>query len=383
MVDAKLQGRQPVGGEGGWQPDASQRALPARSSPLMCDAARGGVWDDSRGSLRDGAPVGMQDDARGRVRGGAQPDIRLASRPGALLQPAPQLSDPSQSPCLAASGGSPHSASQPVPHPALRPAPQPDPQPSPQLLRRCLELYLATCRGERRLDEKTLKAYRCDITQFLAWIEEAGLPFERESIRAYVVRLNEKRTASTVMRKVASIRAWAGWMKRERLMPANPFDDLEIRMRRPEILPRVVRSADLRLLLTNERETPPQTQEGSVTRDMIAVRDRAVLELLVATGMRVSELCALNVESIDLFSDQVRIFGKGSKERVVVLGSQKTLAVIERYMDLRLQRACAWSCAPTAALFLNRSNKRLTDQAVRKMIVRRAKEAGITRHITP
>ena len=88
-----------------------------------------------------------------------------------------------------------------------------------------LELYLARCTNERRLDDKTVKAYRCDILQFIDWITECRLTFNREAMRLHLVYLNGKFSASTVRRKLASLRAWTNWLKREHLIYATPFED--------------------------------------------------------------------------------------------------------------------------------------------------------------
>ena len=250
-----------------------------------------------------------------------------------------------------------------------------------------LGLYLARCRNERRLDDKTVKAYRCDILQFIDWLTVRGLTFNREAMRKHLVHLNAKFSASTVRRKLASLRAWTNWLKRERLISASPFEDLEVNVRQPLLLPRTIGLADLRRILepgeTGRKGKQSKPRKGAWQKNAIALRDQTVLELLTATGIRVSELCSLDVESIDLSTQQLRVFGKGSKERIVVLGSKQTLAVLEVYMKSRKGPSTAWCQPETEALFLSRSMQRLTDQAVRKIIRKRTREAGVEQHITP
>ncbi len=247
-----------------------------------------------------------------------------------------------------------------------------------------LDLYMHRCRDERRLDEKTVRAYRCDILQYIEWLEGHEYVFDRESMRKYLVHLNKRWSASTVRRKLASLRAWTNWLKREHLITATPFEDLEVNVRQPLLLPRTIGLADLRRILEpTRRGAAKPARKGAWQRNAIALRDQAVLELLTATGIRVSELCSLDVESIDLSTQQLRIFGKGSKERIVVLGSKQTLAVMDAYMDSRKGTKTAWCQPATDALFLNRSKQRLTDQAVRKIIRKRVHEAGVEQHITP
>lgn len=278
-------------------------------------------------------------------------------------------------------------------HTTKRESVQPIPEGSvpPGVLEANVRVYLSRCQGEHRLSDKTIKAYRCDLTQFIVWLSEARLPLDREAVRSYLVHLNEKYAASTVCRKIASMRAWVGWLKREHLIEKSPFEDLDVRLRQPLLLPRVICPAELHDILEPNPRSARLLEEvtrsfASLPEDMrhaLVLRDQAVLELLVATGMRVSELCALDLEDLDLYAKQVRIFGKGSKERVVVLGSKQTLAIMERYVSIRRAPRQPWSDLATHALFLNRANNRLTEQAVRKIINRRAREAGVETHITP
>ena len=109
-----------------------------------------------------------------------------------------------------------------------------------EVLTDAVALYLVRCRGERRLDKKTVKAYSCDIEQFLIWLDEGTKPFNRLSMRDYMVYLNGLHAASTVRRKLASLRAWSTWMRREGFMSASPFDDLDINIRQPLLLPRTI-----------------------------------------------------------------------------------------------------------------------------------------------
>lgn len=247
-----------------------------------------------------------------------------------------------------------------------------------------LKLYLARCTDERRLDDKTVKAYRCDISQFIDWITDCGYVFNREAMRKHLAYLNGRFSASTVRRKLASLRAWTNWLKRERLIAATPFEDLEVSVRLPLLLPRTIGLSDMRRMLEPKgRQGKASRTVGVATKSAIALRDQAVLELLCATGIRVSELCSLDIESIDMSTKQLRVFGKGSKERIVVLGSKQTLAVLDRYIECRRGPATEWFEPRTDALFLNRSMHRITDQAVRKIIRKRANEAGVELHITP
>ena len=252
-----------------------------------------------------------------------------------------------------------------------------------EVLTDSVAMYLARCRGEKRLDQKTVKAYCCDIEQFLVWLEGGTRDFSRASMREYMVFLNARYAASTVRRKLASLRAWATWMRREDYMMGSPFDDLDVSIRQPLLLPRTIGPRDLRQML--EPQVTGGVEQGECTPSVLELRDQAVLELLIATGIRVSELCALNLESVDLSARQVRIFGKGSKERIVMLGSIHTVIALGDYISVRkpMEQCGIRGAQNTRALFLNRSKERISDQAVRKIILKRAKEVGVEAHITP
>lgn len=246
------------------------------------------------------------------------------------------------------------------------------------------EVYLACCVGERRLNLKTVKAYRCDISQYLAWAEEGQVNYSRSTMREYLVHLNTKYSVSSVRRKLAALRAWSNWMCREGYIQVSPFKDLDISIRKPIILPRVIGPADLRLLMDPGDSRIPICK-ATECRDVRDMRDQAVLEMLIATGARVSEVCSLDIESVDMDAHTVRIHGKGSKERIVYLGSVHTIEALEGYLTIRLspeERGNAGE-GEEHALFLNSSHKRLGEQGVRSIIKRRAKEAGVHSHITP
>ena len=135
-----------------------------------------------------------------------------------------------------------------------------------------LKLYMERCRDQRRLDAKTIKAYRCDIIQFMAWLDEGRFEFDRESMRSYVAHLNHKWSASTVRRKLASLKAWANWLKRERLIAASPFEDLEINVRMPLLLPRRSRC---RSCVGSSSRWGPRSRRRSGARGLAARAHRA------------------------------------------------------------------------------------------------------------
>ena len=147
-------------------------------------------------------------------------------------------------------------------------------------LTQALEAYLARCTGERRLDAKTIKAYKCDIEQHIEWLEVKRLALDCDTMRDYLVYLNGIWAASTVRRKLASLRAWCGWMRREHLIAVNPFDDLEISIRQPLLLPRTIGPSEMkRILMPGTNEAKRLKERKTVQTNAVKLRDQAILEM--------------------------------------------------------------------------------------------------------
>lgn len=243
--------------------------------------------------------------------------------------------------------------------------------------------YLTYCERERRLDAKTVRAYRCDLRQFMRWLASGS--FGRTEVRGYVAHMGERLAASSARRKVASIRAYAHHREVE-CGEESPFRTLTVSIREPRRLPRTVPVADLRRMLsTSAREA---REEGNTAYDSFrAARDLAALELLIATGVRVSELCALDVADVDLSGRVLRIWGKGSKERVVQLECPETLRALRLY----LSRRRAWLAGlegndrldDQEPLLVTRFGTRMSDQSARAAVDRAARRAQASRHVTP
>lgn len=237
-----------------------------------------------------------------------------------------------------------------------------------------MEDYLSYCRDQKQLSWHTTKAYRIDLKQFQNCTGIMSYP-DKVSLQTYAVYLHHNYMPKSVKRKIASIRSFCSWLVSESLIEISPFTKVNLRFREPQVLPRYVSLRDIESLLHaaySETRNHDLSDHGLFT----AWRDVAVLEMLFATGMRVSELCSLKIEYLDLDTGVVRIFGKGSRERIITIGNAKVLE------SLRTYRAC---CPETngGTVFLNRVGKPLSDQSVRIIIRRCALSAGIKQHITP
>jgi integrase/recombinase XerD len=232
--------------------------------------------------------------------------------------------------------------------------------------------YLAV---EKGYSEHTIAAYRNDLTGLAGFAKKEKISawpgFSRQSMLSYLLDLKERGyVATTVARKVAAGRSFFGFLVAEGIIKADPTEN----MSSPSVgkaLPRPIPLNQVRLLL--EQPAKLATPE--------AKRDRAMLELLYASGMRVSELVALNLGDVNTEGDYfVRCFGKGRKERIIPLYEQIALTV-KKYIDEDRPRLAHGK--KETALFLNARGERLTRQGFWQKLKEYVKSAGLDEQISP
>lgn len=236
-----------------------------------------------------------------------------------------------------------------------------------------IEMYLKACRFQKNLDEKTIKAYRIDLRQFLDFWEEAGGPLSRETLTGYIEQLNKTFKPKSAKRKIAALKAFFHYLEEEEILLDNPFHKLKIHMQQPKTLPRAV---PLHLIEAMLRAVYAEIDSAKGSACKTAVRDAAVMEMLFATGVRVSELCGLNVRDVDLTRACVMVWGKGAKERLLYIGNIEVLDALKRYLGLSER-------SPNSPLFLNRHEGRLSEQSVRTILKKYEQKANLTLHVTP
>ena len=236
--------------------------------------------------------------------------------------------------------------------------------------------YLLDCKYQKGLDSKTLKAYRIDLEQFSALISQSDLELTREGLMKYISDLHQRYKPRTVKRKIASVKAFCSYLEYEELMRENPFSRLRLKLNPPLILPRTIPLPVIEAVLTAAYQAREETRTTEQQKSVL--RDIAVLELLFATGVRVSELCALQYADVRLEEGEIKIYGKGAKERFVQIANQDVLNALchyrENYRDAIEQ---------AGAFFVNRSRRPLSTQSVRAIVNKYCKLAGVESHITP
>ena len=239
-----------------------------------------------------------------------------------------------------------------------------------------IEAYRRSVAG---LSPDTVRAYASDIERFAEWAGRGGASgpsdVDRITLRRYLAFLATRRYAkATISRTAASLRSYFGWCARRGLVDSDPAARLSAPS--PDSrLPRVLGHAELDRLLTSPPPVPDAdaddrvavTQEGPAPRD---VRDDAVLELLYGSGMRVAELCGLDVDDLDLDRGVVTVTGKGAKQRQVLV--HDTCAAAVRSWLGGPRSAMATATSPGGALFLNGRGNRLGSRDVRRILDRRS-----------
>jgi len=237
--------------------------------------------------------------------------------------------------------------------------------------------YFDYCEFQKNLNQKTIKAYRIDIAQFFDFIVTKEGGFIKTNISDYITHLHRNYKPKTIKRKIASLKAFFSWMEYEEILEYNPFTKLNLKFQEPHLLPRTIPVNVIELLFStvyHELVIESKTSYKVAT----SLRDVAVLELLFATGMRVSELCSLKSNDLDIENNIVRIYGKGSKERIVPISNSSVLGALKKY-----KAEYNDSIEGSDYFFVNRLNHRLSEQSVRFMINRYTEKANITEHITP
>ena len=247
-------------------------------------------------------------------------------------------------------------------------------------LQEIIPRYLEFCRYQKCLDEKTLKAYRIDLRQFTEWVNAAKdvevSEISKDMLENYVAILHREFKPKTVKRKIASLKALFHYLEYEEILTVNPFDRMRVKFREPVILPKTIPLFAVETFLTKMYQDYTATE--TAYRKQTILREIAVIELLFATGMRISELCALKPADVDLQDRTILIYGKGAKERRIQIGSEAVVSILRTYCDEYRE-----VMQKSRSFFVNQSGTPVSDQAIRRMINRYVKRAGIEMHITP
>ena len=236
-----------------------------------------------------------------------------------------------------------------------------------------LEQFLTHLRVTRNASPYTIKNYSNDIGQFLDYCRTKGVgsleQVDRSLLRGYLAELDAVGyVKASIARRVAELRSFGDFLVREGVLERNTFRTVSA-PRIPKRLPHYLTVAEVEALLAVPDTSTPR-----------GLRDRAIIEVLYAAGLRVSELVGLNVADVDLHQALVQVVGKGGKERIGLLG-RPAVQALRAY--LKVGRPALLGQRPTNALWLNHRGGRLTTRGVALILSRAGKQAGIRTPVSP
>ena len=243
-------------------------------------------------------------------------------------------------------------------------------------MKQAMERFTRWLETEKGYSLHTVRAYQSDLLEFTATLSEGCRPpaIAVTHVRDFVVGLHGRNTAASVGRKLSTLRTFFKFLQREKVIQADPL----VGITGPKIgraIPVFLTVDEVFLLL----ETPGAS-------DSFYLRDRAILELLYSTGIRVAELVSRNLLDLDFEGEVLRVRGKGNKERLVPVGlpaKEAVIAWLPQRQQLITARAARGRTVEKDALFLNGRGGRLTTRSVERMVRMFGEKAGITQIVTP
>jgi len=236
-----------------------------------------------------------------------------------------------------------------------------------------LKSFIAYLEVEKNFSKHTVKAYKSDIVSFFIWCnnlkpEKVDYNKLREYIY-FIQKFNYQKT--TLSRKIASLRTFFKYLYKVQYIPTNPAENLSS-PKKPKSLPKFLTDDEMLNILDNVDSSTPA-----------GLRNKAILELLWATGMRVSELSGLNFGDLNLDENEITVFGKGAKERIVLV-SERAKKYLAQYLEVA--RPLIMKDSPkqeNTAVFVNKTGYRLQPQSIRTTINNIVEKIQLPKHVTP
>lgn len=243
--------------------------------------------------------------------------------------------------------------------------------------------FLDYCKYEKNLSSKTLKSYQIDLCQFESFLKENLFSIEISAIsklelRKYIIYISHFKPKS-IKRKLASCKALFNFLEFEDEIQINPFRKMKISIKEPSKLPCVLDMQEMIKIFKIVYKSKDEISDITSYRYQEALRDVVIIELLFATGARVSEIANLKEECINVSNGNLTVKGKGNKERIIQICNKETLAILKKY-----QITYKGKIHQANGFFLvNRFNKKISDQSIRQVVKKIIKKSGITKNITP
>lgn len=242
--------------------------------------------------------------------------------------------------------------------------------------------FINHCKIEKQLSIKTIKSYRIDLNQLIFFLTEKEHSLEvskitKNELREYLETITTLKTSS-IRRKVATIKVLFNFLEFEDIVASNPLRKMRIRIKETIKLPTTLNFNEICELMQSAYYEASNNKKNKKLY-LIAIRDIVVIELLFATGARVSEISNLKNNDIDLTTGEITIKGKGGKERIAQICSEGVLNILKKYKKLISSKICY----NNEHFLLNRFKKRLSEQSIRNIINLLSPKTNIKKHITP
>lgn len=235
-------------------------------------------------------------------------------------------------------------------------------------MQRHIDKFINYLKIEKNASAHTITNYTVDLDSFAAFLGEKDMAaVDHITLRKFLAEMRSKNYAKrTIARKLACLRSFFKFLYREGLIKTNPISAI--------LTPKLDKKLPVFLDVDRIAKLVQCPKDDSVSGS----RDRAIMETLYSCGIRVSELVGLDLDDVDFISGVVKVFGKGSKERIVPIG-EPAIAAIRKYVDKREAK----KVREKDAIFLNKSGRRLTDRSVRRILDKYIRSCGIAEHISP
>lgn len=244
-------------------------------------------------------------------------------------------------------------------------------------LEHLINIYLEHCKIQNNLSFKTLKAYKSDLSQFRVFMNVNDF-LDKSNLEDYIAYLKSMSyKIKTIKRKIASLKAFFSFLTYQEYIEINPFYKIKVKIKESFVLPKIIAIEDLNKLFNVIEEKIEITNNSKYAYKEL-LRDRAILELLLASGMRIGELCTLKRSNIMYSSNLIKIKGKGSKERMIPIYHPRLindLIMYEKAFDKELK------CSEY--FFISKRKNGISCQSVAYMIKKYSRLAGIGINITP
>ena len=245
-----------------------------------------------------------------------------------------------------------------------------------EITKRYLKDFLIYLEVEKNFSSHTIRAYNSDILSFLLWLDTTPLEqTDHTKLKDYLVfiqRFNYSKT--TLSRKIAAIRTFYRFLYREKIIETNPANSVHA-PKKNKSLPKFLTGKEIEQILNNIKISTPA-----------GYRNRTILELLYATGMRISELSNLNFGNLNLEENEITVMGKGAKERIVLV-SARAKDFLEKYIktvrDMIAEEGTALSDSENSPVFINKTGYRLQPQSIRAVLNDIVKKIELPKKVTP